>query len=172
MSEEALTKKTVAVVALVVIAVVALGAGGLLYVGARLTHFVTEPKWGTEAVPRRDVFRVFAVRLPPGAGELVSRSSGFQAPFLEALVRLPDGGDAAFLEANRLRVSAEPPEPNPDAEDELLALVPEAQHLTSVGLEGLVDLTTGDGGFVSLYRHAVLFTVDGAKWLYLVAAGT
>lgn len=172
MSEEALTKKTVAVVLLVVIAVVALFAGGLLYVGARLTHFVTEPKWGPEAVPRRDVFRVFGVRLPPGAGELVSRSSGFQAPFLEALVRLPDGGDEAFLEANRLRVSAEPPEPNPDAEDELLALVPEARHLTSVGLEGLVDLATGDGGFVSLYRHAVLFTVDGAKWLYLVAAGT
>lgn len=172
-SEQALTKKTVAVVVLlVVIGVMALGAGGLWYVGARLTRFVTEPKWGLEAVPRRDVFRVFGVRLPAGAGELVSRSSGFQTPFLEALVRLPDGGEEAFLEMNRLWVSAEPPEPNPDAEDELLVLVPGAQRLTPVGLEGLVDLTTGDGGFVSLYRHAVLFTVDGAKWLYLVAAGT
>jgi hypothetical protein len=171
-SEQALTKKTLAVVLLGVLGLLGLGAAGLLYVGSRLTQFVTEPTWGPDAVPRRDLSRVFGVRLPPGATAVVSRSSGFQDPFLEALARLPDGGAEAFLETNGLRVSAEAAEQNPDAEDELRVLVPQAQHITAVGLEGLADLTTGDAGAVALYRHAVLFTVDGASWVYLVAVGT
>jgi hypothetical protein len=164
--------KTVAVVVAAVLGFLALGSAGLLYVGTRVTAFVTEPRWSAEAVPRRDVYRVFGVRLPEKALEYRSRSAGFQDPLLEALVAIPPESLPEFLARNGLQVSAEAPEPNPDAEEELRALRPDAQHVSAVGLEGLKDLLANDEGAVALYRHAVLFTVDSERWLYLMAFGT
>jgi len=164
--------KTVAAVVAAVLGLLALGSAGLLYVGTRVTAFVTEPRWSADAVPRRDVYRVFGVRLPEKVLEYRSRSAGFQDPLLEALVALPPQALPEFLERNGLKVSAEAPEPNPDAEEALRALRPDAQQVTAVGLEGLNDLLANDEGAVALYRHAVLFTVDSERWLYLVAFGT
>jgi hypothetical protein len=163
------TKKTVVLVLVGVAVLLALCAGGLFFVGKKVTSFVAEPQWTQDAVPQRDVHGVFGVRLPAGVSVYRSRSSGFQDPLLEALVELPPGGAAGFLESNRLTLTAEVPEP--DAEAQIRKLRPEAQVITSAGLEGLVDLTSDDGGFVELYRHAFLFTVDGVSWVYLVAVG-
>lgn len=149
-----------------------LAGGGLLWAASRVTSFFTEPTWRPDAVPRGEVAGTFGVRFAEAPLQYSSRNSGFQDPYLEALLLLPPGGEARFLALNGLRPSDEPGPDTGDAEDQLKALAPGTGTLEVKTLEGLKNLVAGDGGFVALYRTGALLRDGTSTWVYLVAFGT
>jgi hypothetical protein len=146
--------------------------GGLLWGASRVTTLLTEPTWTSDAVARSDLGRVFGVRLPDSPLQYSSRNSGFQDPYLEALLLLPPGGEARFLEVNGLTAAGTPAQDTAEAEDQVLSLAPDTGAIEAVGLEGLHPLQGADGGFVALFRHGALLRAGGATWVYLVAFGS
>jgi hypothetical protein len=149
-----------------------LAGGGLLWTASRVTSFFTEPTWGPDAVPKGEVTRTFGVRLPAPPLRYSSRNSGFQDPYLEALLLLPPGEEERFLSENGLRSSGEPGQDTSAAEDQLRTLAPGTGPLEVKALEGLKNLVAGDGGFVALYRFGALMRDGSSTWVYLVAFGT
>jgi len=149
-----------------------LAGGGLLWAASRVTSFFTEPTWGPDAVPRGEVTRTFGVRLGVPPLQYSSRNSGFQDPYLEAVLLLPPGAEAAFLEENGLKLSDEPGQDTTEAEDQVRTLAPATGALEVKTLEGLKNLVAGDGGFVALYRFGALLRDGKTTWVYLVALGT
>lgn len=146
--------------------------GGLLWAASRVGAFFTEPTWGPDAVPRAELVQTFGVRVRVTPLLYSSRNSGFQDPYLEALLLLPPGTEAAFLEENGLAPGTEQGPDTTAAEDQVRVLVPETGTLEVVPLEGFRNLLGGDGGFVALYRSGALLRGGGKTWVYLVALGT
>jgi hypothetical protein len=146
--------------------------GGVLWAASRVTSLLSQATWTADAIPRSDLGRVFGVRLRTAPLQYTSRNSGYQEPHLEALLLLPPGSEAAFLEENGLSESPEPPQDTSEAEDQVHELAPATLELVVVSLDGLRHLQGGDGGFVALYRHGALLRSAGTTWVYLVAFGS
>jgi hypothetical protein len=149
-----------------------LAGGGLLWAASRVAGLFTEPTWRPDAIPQAELFRTFGVRLSTQPLRYVSRNSGFQDPYLEALILLPPEAASRFLAENGLTEGGSPAQDTGAAEDEVHALAPDTPELSAVGLDGFHHLQVGDGGFVALYRHGALLRAEGVTWVYLVAFGT
>jgi hypothetical protein len=132
--------------------------------------------WGVDAVSEADLPKVFGVHFPARPALVRSRMQGFQDAMYEGLVKLPPGGKAAFLSANGLTpsttLSVGLVGDVDAAKAELRVQQPGAAPITAQPLEGLADLEGPDGGYVELFRSAVLLEADGEAWVYLVAFST
>lgn len=127
--------------------------------------------WGPDAVPERELKRVFGCQLPAKPVHYSSRQLGFQDAFFEVVVQLPSGSAEAFLSSNGLSRG-----PAAVLDDEVRTLidatVPGSPALDAVQLQ-LPEAFTADGGPLNLHRNGELLEGPGGEtWVHLVAFET
>lgn len=178
-----MTKSTRNVV-LAIVGVVVLGClgTGALVVGVgtfAASQLGGSGEWSEDAVPERELPRMFGVRLPVKPLYYRSRELGFQDGLWEVVVQLPPGSVEAFLGANKLERGAAPLPGVPAPEtymntgvDELIHSVDPATPALSPTPVTLPDARQPDGGLRNLIRRAVLLEAPGVTWLYLEAFET
>jgi|APLak6261675434_1056106.scaffolds.fasta_scaffold00433_4 hypothetical protein len=150
-----------------------LGAGALawFFVNAA-SSFGGSSEWSENAVPERDLFRLFQVRLPVKPLHYESRQLGFQDAYFEVLVQLPNGSAEAFLSSNQLRRSDTKQPVDLDLSERIRVLEPTTPALEATEFE-LRDDWTSDGGVVTLHRSGELIEgAGGIVWIHLTAFET
>jgi hypothetical protein len=167
-------KKPVAIVLGVMLALLGLCFGAGALVVNRLDtalegHWSTKPLSATLA---RDVFGID--RLPTEVLRTQSREGGFQDAIYDALLQIPMGSEAGFLDANGLERDENASMTGSFEEFEArireLAHPNGAMHVTP--LSGMRNAHLSDGGSIVEYRNASLLQFDDQLWVALEAFDT
>lgn len=164
---------------------VALGiVGGLLLAGCAVASVLVvllftasdgllggSPQWSADAVPERELPRVFGVKLPVKPLTYQTRSLGFQDGLWDAVIQLPPGSAPSFVSANRLEVM-DGGSLDDDVREVIDANAPGTPAL-EVRTLTLPAALLPDGGAINLHRSGFLLEGPGGEtWVHLSAFET